>query len=135
MKKTRFSSVFAIVLIIALLSGLAIPLASAQNVSIEFLNPLGKIETLNNQALAERSFTDFSGKTVAIASYSKTTNSEACRALALLLEEEYGVFSETNPTGIRILTSPNLGNAWNQKTDANYATWASADAVIFGVAD
>ena len=136
MKKSRLFKAFAFLLSVVLIIGISAPFAgTATSAQISYLNPLADIEPQYNQPLAERPST-LEGKTIAIASYSKTANQEACWALGRMLEAEYGILSATNPTGVRIIyDSPSLGGPWNQKTDANYNTWSNADAVIFGIAD
>ncbi|MDR0469972.1 MAG: hypothetical protein LBH09_08370 [Peptococcaceae bacterium] len=137
MKKSRLFKAFACLLSVLLMSSVVggSVIGSANSAQISFLNPLADVEPQRNQPLAERLET-FEGKTIAIASYSKAANQEACWALGRMLEAEYGILSEENPYGVRVIyDQPALGGPWNQKSEANYNTWASADAVIFGVAD
>jgi hypothetical protein len=127
-----------------MVSAISVPIAGAAgNTYISFLNPLADVEPQYNMPLAPRLDT-FEGKTIAVASYSKAGNVEAGTSLGRMLEAEYGVLSEENPAGVRVLyggqvydgaTYPNLGSPWNPKSDVNYNLWAQADAVIFGVAD
>jgi hypothetical protein len=118
-------------LALAILLGFAAPFASAASETITFLNPLGKVEPLDNQPLAERP-DSLRGKTVLLLYYGAACNSEVGQALGQLLTAEYttAIIKQDDP-GI-----PALGLPYDARSAANYDTWAAcADAVIIGVAD
>lgn len=124
MKKRRISVLIGLVLTLAIIAGIAIPLASAANVSVTFLNPLGELEPLINQPLAER-LTDFKGKEIALAYYAKAQNPHAVRAIGEMLEEEYGITAKLY----------DIGSSIGAKPTEYYETLAESDAVVLGVAD
>ena len=130
MKKRLIPVLLSIVLLVALI----VPIASASSTTLVAVNPLGDMAIQTNIPLTSRDrFTDangnisFAGKRVGLSSYSKSRNAQALTALGELLKERY--------PEVTIVTSTSLGSPWNNKTDANYTTWAGLDAVIFGVAD
>ena len=130
MKKKLLSILLAMVLLTALL----VPAASAASASLVAMNPLGDVDIQTNLPLTARDrFYDadgnlnLSGKRIGLSSYSKSRNSNAMTALGQLLTERF--------PGVTVVNTTALGSPWNNKTDANYNTWASLDAVIFGVAD
>ena len=126
MKRKTLSALLGCVLAISLLAGIVIPFAGASNnVAIPFLNPLAEVDVPYDQPLSER-LDSLQNKNIVLAAYSKDANSEALRGLGQLLQKEYNC---------TVSYSPTLGSAWNEKTDANYNTWANFDAVVFGVAD
>ena len=126
MKKKRFTAVLGLILSLAMLVGIAAPVASASaSDSITFLNPLGVINPAANQRLAERQ-ADLSGKEVGLLYYSKDANKEAVVALGELLAADV--------TGVT-LTQTDIGDSIGPKTEAQYDDWAGFDAIIFGVAD
>ncbi|MBP5166245.1 MAG: hypothetical protein ILP09_03205, partial [Oscillospiraceae bacterium] len=124
MKRKRISVAVGVVLALAIIAGIAIPLASAANVSVTFLNPLGKLEPLKNQPLAER-LADLEGKEIALAYYAKDQNPHAVRAIGEMLEEEFGISAKLYDIGSSVGAKP---QDW-------YDDMAKSDAVVLGVAD
>ena len=129
MKKKLIPILLAMVLLVAFIT----PIASAASTSVVVLNPLGDVDIQTNIPLTSRDRfydadgnLDLAGKRIGLSAYSKHGNSVALVALGQLLTERYDV-TIVNTTG--------LGSPWNNKTDANYNTWAGLDAVIFGIAD
>ena len=130
MKRKRFSAVLGCILTLAILAGIAVPLASAAEQTITFLNPLGKVEPLDNQALAER-LDDLNGKTILPLYDAGTGGQQAVQALGNLLKEGYPEVTIAAAQSLGALTS---AATFNAKTAAQYDTWAAAaDAVIIGV--
>ena len=141
MIKKKLSALLGIALTVAILVGIMLPIASAAAVTVEVLNPLGTFAIQNNQPLTSRDrFYDSEGKLdlnnkrIGLSAYGKVGNENANRALGALLKAEF--------PEVTIVNSTALGSPWNNKTDANYNTWAGVtgganalDAVIFGVAD
>ena len=125
---------FTILLAIVMLSAFIVPVASAASASLVAMNPLGDVDLQTNIPLAARDkFYDadgnlnLNGKRIGLSSYTKSRNAQALAALGQALQQRF--------PGVTIVTSTSLGSPWNNKTDANYNTWAALDAVIFGVAD
>ena len=54
MKRKRLSALFGIIIALALLAGLTVPLAMADEVVIEFYNPLAEWEPIDNMPIASR---------------------------------------------------------------------------------
>ncbi|MDR0491430.1 MAG: hypothetical protein LBH28_09345 [Oscillospiraceae bacterium] len=130
MKKKLIPVLLSVVLIVALI----VPIASATSTTLVACNPLGDIAIQTNIPLTSRERfinaagnIDFTGKRVGLSSYTKSRNAQALAALGELLKARY--------PEVTIVTTTALGSPWNNKTDANYTTWAGLDAVIFGVAD
>ncbi|MDR0489721.1 MAG: hypothetical protein LBH28_00545 [Oscillospiraceae bacterium] len=121
MKRKRLSAVFGCVLALAVLLGVTVPLARAEDVTVEFLNPLADVEPINNQPLAPRTGwtfdgagnPDFNGKVVGLSWYTKNINSHILAAIAMKLKEEY--------PDVIILSPGNVGSIFtsNQLTAAN----------------
>ena len=107
MKKKKISVAVGAVLALAVIAGIAIPLASAANVSVTFLNPLGELEPLENRPLAERP-ADLKGKEIALAYYAKDQNPHAVRAIGEMLEEEYGISARLYDIGSSIGAKPQM---------------------------
>ena len=142
MKKKRLSMLLGCILALAIVAGIAVPLATAATVTVEVLNPLGNFDIQYNQPLTSRDRflnaegeVDFNGKVIGLSTYSKVGNANAATALGQLLTAEF--------PGVTVQTVTALGSPWNNKTDANYNLWAGVtatggrylDAVIFGVSD
>lgn len=117
--------VLGCIIIIAVLAVILLPLKGSASVSIKVLNPLGQIEIVDNQPLAER-LDDLSGKSIALVYYAKTLSPQALRAVGNLLESKY--------QGIKI-TEYNIGSELGAKPLGNYETLAEHDAVVIGIAD
>ncbi|MDR0489814.1 MAG: hypothetical protein LBH28_01015, partial [Oscillospiraceae bacterium] len=123
MKRKRFSAVLGCVLSLAILAGIALPLASAAGEeTITFLNPLGTFAPHINQPLAER--TGVQGKKIALCYYNKDANKEAIVALGTLLG------SGATTTEMRIAAT-----ATSLLSKEQCAELADCDAAILGVAD
>ncbi|MDR0491970.1 MAG: hypothetical protein LBH28_12075 [Oscillospiraceae bacterium] len=156
MKRKRLSIVLGCVLALALMAGIAIPIASAATVTLNVLNPFANFQIQKNQPLSSREKflnalgeVDLNGKYIGLSAYGKVGNTEAIQALGWLLMDEFPTVHIVN-TGVT-----DLGSPWNNKTNANYDQWAGAvalgttardfaganvsgarlDAVIFGVSD
>ncbi|MDR0490995.1 MAG: hypothetical protein LBH28_07105, partial [Oscillospiraceae bacterium] len=124
MKKKRLSAVLGCILAFAILAGFTVPFASAaDDVSIEFLNPLGTFVPNDNQPLAQR--VSITGKSVALCYYAKDANREALTALGNLLALEYSV----------TVTEVRIDSAAIALTAAQCGALQAYDAVILGVAD
>ena len=125
MKRKRFSAVLGVTLALVLLLGLTIPLASAaEEYTIEFLNPLGRVEPQDNQPLAERVpwKLDANGhltekKVIMRAQYSSTNVGDA---LVLSLIDEYGKYGQYYPDAGIIYVTGSLGGNWGSRTDDQY---------------
>jgi hypothetical protein len=126
-KKKRFSAILGVVLAFVLLIGLTLPLAGAAGAyTIEFLNPLGRVEPQDNQPLTERVpwLLDADGhltetKVVMRIQYDTTSTGDA---LAMMLMDEFGRYGQYYPNaGIVYVTSAFSGN-WGPKTELNYNT-------------
>ena len=123
MKKKRFSTALGTMLSIAILAGIMVPSVNAADFVV--FNPLGEIELLENQRLAER-LGNLNGKKIALAFYAKAQNPHAVRAIGEMLWEEFDdVTAEMR----------NIGSSIGAKPLVNYETLASYDAVVLGVAD
>ena len=143
MKKKLLTMLLAVMLLASVL----VPAAGAAgSVSLVAYNPLGDVQVQDNVPLTDRSkFTnaagdfDLTGLNIGISSYSKSRNANALAGLAELIRADF--------PGANVITTTALGNAWNNKTDANYNLWAGRtaltganagrylDATIFGVLD
>ena len=124
MKHKRLSAVLGCVLALIMLAGLTVPLTSANSVTLEFLNPLGRIEPQENRSLAERYAwkLDENGKLTEKKVIMRLfyANSLAPTALMMRLIDEYGKYGEFyDDAGIILLTAGLSGN-WGPKTEANY---------------
>jgi len=98
---------------------------SANAAEFAVFNPIGAIEPLENQPLAER-LADFDGKRIALAYYAKAQNPHAVRAIGEMLWTEFeGVTGQMR----------NIGSSIGAKPLAYYQTLAGYDAVVLGVAD
>ncbi|MDR0489813.1 MAG: fibronectin type III domain-containing protein [Oscillospiraceae bacterium] len=133
MKRKRFSAVLGCVLTLAILAGIAIPLASAAEVTIEFLNPLGTVVPPNNQPLVERP-TSLDGKTVRFIYYGTATDSTSAVSMGVLgdaLKAEYPTM-----TAVYASLTGSPATMYDAKTAATYDSWAAgADAVVFGIVE
>jgi hypothetical protein len=125
LKKKRLAIVLGFIIVIAVLAAVIIPLYGSATVSIKVLNPLGQIEPIKNQPLAER-LSELGGKRIALVYYAKALSPQSTRAIGNLLADKY--------PGIEI-TEYNIGSAIGARPLGNYETLAEHDAVILGVAD
>ncbi|MDR0489720.1 MAG: fibronectin type III domain-containing protein [Oscillospiraceae bacterium] len=125
MKRKRFSAVLGCILALALIAGVAIPIAYASPVTLTVLNPKGEVVPLDNQPLAAR-LGDIEGAEIALAYFNKNLNKETLAALAEMLAAEY---DDVNFTAISI------DEQWDALEAGDYVELAGYDAVIFGVAD
>ena len=129
MRKRKLSAFIVVVLAAAMLVGVVIPLASAADETITFLNPLGKVDPPDNQPLAARLST-LSGASILPLYAADVGGQQAVAAITGRLQTQFGA---------TILTAVSLGatstlSTFGPKTDAQYDTWAaSADAVVIGV--
>jgi len=125
-KIKRLSKLLSVILTLVLLSGLAIPFASANDeVKIEYLNPLGRVEPLDNQPLAERTpwALDEDGKLTERKVIRAVTygNNQASVALIMMLIDEFGRYGEFYPdAGIIMAGNGSLGGNWGRRTDVEY---------------
>ena len=130
MKRKSISTILGIVLVVALITGTVIPLASAASVTVNVLNPLANLEPFYNQPLTSRDRflnedgeVDFNGRIIGLSGYSKVGNAQALQAIGQLLIAEFPGVKVVN-TGVA-----DLGSPWNQKSDPNYNLWAGVTAL------
>ena len=129
MKRKRFLAILGCVLSLVMLAGIAIPFASAADYEITFLNPLGEVEPMVNQPLAER-IDDLEGKKILPLYDQGNGGLQAVNAIIELLAAEYKTVSAA-AVG---LGATNALSTFGPKTDGVYDAWAaSADAAIIGV--
>ncbi|MDR0491416.1 MAG: fibronectin type III domain-containing protein [Oscillospiraceae bacterium] len=126
MKRKKYLRVLGYLLAITMLTGFLVATVSADTPEITFLNPLGEVEPIPNQPLADR-LTGLSGKTIRLLQYG-AANTSSQLAMASLQ-------STLNAAGATALAPAAFpGTAYDAKTAAQYNTWATgADAVIIGV--
>ena len=124
MKRKRLSAILGCILALTILAGFLLPLANAADVTIEFLNPFGRIEPLDNQPLAERTpwAVDASGhltekKVILRVTYS---GSHGPDALVMHLIDQYGKYGQYYPDAGIIFVTSSLGGNWGPKTEQNY---------------
>jgi len=110
-----------------MLAGIVPPIEVSASVSVTVHNPLGQIAPVDNQPLAERlTQAELATARIALVSYTKQVNPEVLAAIGLELRNLH--------PGIQ-LSMYSLGGPWDAKSMANYAFWATYDAVILGVQD
>ena len=125
MSKKVSLKVFVLFLLAAMLMGIMTTASCAANVAITVLNPLGEIEPVYNQPLAER-LNDLKGKNIALVYYAKALSPQSMRAIGNLLQSKY--------QGLTV-AEYNLGSEIGAKPQGNYETLAKHDAVVLGIAD
>ena len=125
MKNKRLLKVLIVTILITMLTGTIAPATCIAAVSITVLNPLGEIETVYNQPLAER-LSDLDGKSIALVYYAKALSPQSMRAIGNLLKSKYPELS---------VTEYNIGSEIGAKPLGNYETLSSHDAVVLGIAD
>jgi len=110
-------------LALTFLVGMAAPFAGASNVTIEFLNPLGKIDMLDNLPLAVRTpwALDEEGKLTERKVLSLPTNGTqfAQVAIAMHLIDRFGKYDPVTDAGIILVTS-SIGGNWGPNSDTSY---------------
>ena len=112
-------------LAVTLLAGLALPFASASGpgVTIEFLNPLGKIDMHDNIPLAERKPWNLGpdGKLRERIVLAMPTNGTQMSqiAIAMHLIDQYGKYDPATGHGIILVTS-SIGGNWGPNADVSY---------------
>ncbi|MDR0491459.1 MAG: hypothetical protein LBH28_09490 [Oscillospiraceae bacterium] len=137
MKRKRLSAVLGIVLALVMLAGLTVQFASAavgNEYTIEFLNPLGRVEPQDNQPLIERIPWQLDGnghlkekKVIMRLQYSSNNVGDA---LAMMLIDEYGKYGEYYPDAGIIFVTAGLGGNWGAKTEASYnVNWVNPTGV------
>jgi len=125
-KRKRISKLLSIILTLVLLSALSVPFASAAEVTIEYLNPLGRLEPLDNQPLSERTpwQLDANGKLTERKVLRAVTygNNQASVALIMMLIDEFGRYGEFyDDAGILFVANGSLGFNWGRRSDAEYS--------------
>ena len=111
--------------VVVLAGNLTTPVVAADE-TFSVHNPLGILEPIANAPLAERTWSDFSGKSIAMVYYSKAQSPQATRALGNLLTQEFD--------GVET-TEYNLGSSIGAKPLGYYDALAEHDAVVIGIAD
>jgi hypothetical protein len=124
-KRKKLTKLLGVILALVMLSGLTMPFASASEVTIEFLNPLGRVEPLDNQPLTERPewLLDENGKLMErkVVRAITFSNNQASIALAMMLMDEFGRYGEFYPdAGILLVANGSLGNNWGRRSDQEY---------------
>ena len=123
MKRKKLSALLAIILTLTIVAAMTAPLASASEVTIEFLNPLGKIDPLDNNPLAERTpwLLDANGKLLekkVIGVYTQS-GTAGTNAIAMALVDEFGLYNPETGHGIILVNGAHGGN-WGRRADATY---------------
>jgi hypothetical protein len=114
-----------VILAFVMLLGLTLPLASAADeYTIEYLNPLGRVEPQDNQPLTERVpwQLDANGhltekKVIMRLNYGSTNVTDA---LVLNLMDQYGKYGQYHANGGIIYVTSALSGNWGAKSEANY---------------
>ncbi|MCL2366509.1 MAG: hypothetical protein FWC75_05605 [Oscillospiraceae bacterium] len=123
MKRKKLSIFIAAILTMALIFTMTAPLAVASNVTIEFLNPLGQIDMLDNLPLAERRpwQLDENGKLTERIVVGLPTNGTLFPqiAIAMHLIDLYGRYNEIHPGAGIVLVTSAFGGNWSSNTDAS----------------
>ena len=124
MKKKKLSAFIAVLLALTFIGGMAGPFVSASNVTIEFLNPLGKIDMFDNLPLAERTpwLLDDQGRLMERKVIGLPTNGTqfAQIAIAMRLIDKFGKYGQFYPDAGIILVTSTIGGNWGPNTDASY---------------
>jgi len=139
-KRKKSSTVLiAVMLAVTLMTGMAAPLASATPapVTIEFLNPLGKIDMLDNLPLAERkpwALDPVTGKLTERIVLALPTNGtqQAQIAIAMHLIDRFGKYDPETNAGIVLVTS-SIGGNLGPNADVSYDVMSnSPDGMAVG---
>ena len=139
MKRKRFSVLLCCALALAILVGLMLPIASAQEVVIEFLNPLAELEPMDNMPVASREplrnkLKNNEDISIVLVTYAKAANPEMMLALATVLKEalessEFGDFApdleDVEYTGNVTIYYAGGGTQLNA-TGANGTVWSGS---------
>jgi len=118
-------------LAVTLLAGMAAPFASASDpVTIEFLNPLGKIDMHDNLPLAERKpwkLDPITGKLTERIVLGMPTNGtqQSQIAIAMHLIDRFGKYDPVTNAGIILVTS-SIGGNWGPNADVSYDVMANS---------
>jgi hypothetical protein len=109
-----------------MLTGIMVATVSADSPEVAFLNPLGEVEPVQNQPLAERP-AGLSGCTVRLLQHG-AANSASLLTMASLQ-------AALNAAGATALAPANFGGTvFDARTASQYDSWATgADAVVIGV--
>ena len=126
MKRKKHIGIIGCLLAIALLVGIMAVTVSADSPVIEFLNPLGQVEPVQNLPLAER-LDGLNDSTIRLLQYG-AANSASVVTMTYLQ-------AALNTAGATALTPAAIGGTvFDARTATQYDTWAAgADAVIIGV--
>ena len=129
MKRKKLSAFIAVILALTFIAGMTGPFAGAANVTIEFLNPLAKIDMHDSLPLAERIpwKLDENGKLTERKVIALTTNGTqfAQIAIAMRLIDKFGKYDPATDAGILLITS-SIGGNWGPNTDASYDLYANS---------
>ena len=134
MERRKLSAVFGCILALSLLMGIiAIPAASADEVSYPYLSPFGYIEPPINQPLAERTApASIAGKNILVLGYNNSGGTASAAAnLQTALRDMLIADGATSTTATTLGSIAAAGPA----TSANYNTWAGNDAVVIAIVD
>lgn len=130
MKKRKLSAFIAVLLAFTFLFAMASPVASASNVTIEFLNPLGQIDMKDSLPLAERRpwALDENGRLTERIVLGLPTNGTQFPqiAIAMHLVDLYGRYGEFHPGAGIILVTSSIGGNWGPNTYASYDVYANS---------
>jgi len=122
-KRKKLSAIIAVLLALTFVAGMTGPLASASNVTIEFLNPLGKIDTLDNLPLAERTpwLLDDEGRLLErkVVGLPNNGTTFPIFAIAMHLIDIYGKYGQFYPDAGIILVASAFGGNWSSNTEAH----------------
>ncbi|MCL2392322.1 MAG: fibronectin type III domain-containing protein [Oscillospiraceae bacterium] len=127
MKKKRFSQVLVLILTVALLSGVAMPIAGAST-TLAFLNPFGFDATNmpDNQPLTERSGNVGNGEILQLR-FDRPNDAHIIGSIASNL------IANHDPSGTDSFTIP--VNTAGPRSGADFDNWANNAAVVIGVVD
>ena len=124
MKKKKLSAFIAVLLALTFIAGMAGPFVGAADVTIEFLNPLGKVDMHDNLPLAERVpwKLDENGRLTERKVLGLPTNGTqfAQIAVAMHLIDKFGKFGQYYPDAGIVLVTSSIGGNWGPNTDASY---------------
>jgi len=126
MKRKTLSKVLGCLLAVALLTGILAMIVSADQPTIAFVNPLGRIDPAPNQPLKDR-LGDLGGKTIRLLQHGAANSASQLTMTSLQ--------AALNSAGATALAPAAFGGTtFDARTAAQYTTWATgADAVIIGV--
>jgi hypothetical protein len=122
-KRKKLSAFIAVMLALTFLFAMAVPFAGASSVTIEFMNPLGKIDMWDNLPLAERKpwALDEQGRLTERIVMGLPTNGTTFPqvAIAMHLIDLYGKYNQYYPGAGIILVTSAFGGNWASNTYAS----------------